>query len=149
VISRRPATDDDVAFARRTHHSAYRDVVERQFGEWNDAQQDAFFAADWSSATFEIILVGGQPVGYCAIEHRADDVHLRELVIDAASQGRGIGSGIIRELQQTAAREGKPVRLGTLIENRALALYTRLGFEPIGRNETHVLLEWTPRPVSP
>jgi ribosomal protein S18 acetylase RimI-like enzyme len=149
AIARRPATADDRAFARRTHHVAYRDVVERQFGKWDEEQQDGFFAADWNPSTHEIILADDRPVGYCVIEHRADDVHVRELVLDVSAQGRGIGSGIIRQLQQAASREAKPIRLGTLAENRALALYARLGFEPIGRTDTHVLLQWTPRVSSP
>jgi peroxiredoxin/ribosomal protein S18 acetylase RimI-like enzyme len=149
VISRRPATADDRAFARRTHHAAYRDVVERQFGKWNEEQQDQFFAADWNPSTHEIILAEDRPVGYCVIEHRADDVHVRELVLDVSAQGRGIGSSIIRELQQAAARDRKPIRLGTFTENRALSFYARFGFEPIGRTDTHVLLEWTPRVSSP
>jgi hypothetical protein len=34
-ITRRRATAADTAWARRVHHAAVRDVVERQFGTWD------------------------------------------------------------------------------------------------------------------
>ncbi len=39
-ITLRLAGEDDKDFCRRTHHLAYRDVVMRQFGGWDDGQQD-------------------------------------------------------------------------------------------------------------
>lgn len=47
-FGRRPATDADTEFARGVHHLAYRNVVERQFGEWDVVRQDQFFANDWA-----------------------------------------------------------------------------------------------------
>ncbi|MDQ6831606.1 MAG: GNAT family N-acetyltransferase [Gemmatimonadota bacterium] len=141
-IDRRAATRDDEDFMRRLHHSAYRHVVEQQFGAWNESQQDSFFADSFSVHPHEIILADGEPVGYCAIEEREDDIHLRELVVEPGAQGRGVGTHILRDLQHLAQRTEKPIRLGVLIENRAQLLYARLGFEAIGRTATHVLMEW-------
>jgi ribosomal protein S18 acetylase RimI-like enzyme len=143
-VSRRPATPADTSFARRAHHAAVRDIVERQFGPWNEEQQNDFFVTDWNVDTAEIILADGINVGYCIVEDRPSDIHLRELVLDPAHQGCGIGTHFIRQLQDSATQQAKPIRLGTLHENRAVALYRRLGFEPIGRTSTHVLLEWRP-----
>ena len=49
AITRRAATVADRAFACRTHHLAYRDVVERQFGAWVEEQQDGFFQSSWAA----------------------------------------------------------------------------------------------------
>jgi ribosomal protein S18 acetylase RimI-like enzyme len=141
-ISRRPATPADEEYARATHHAAYRDVVERQFGHWNEEQQDSFFEAGWATAQHDIVLLDGERVGYCAIEERPDDIHVFELVIAPAAQDRGIATRLLLDVQETARRLGRPVRLGTFHANRALALYSRLGFVPIGRTPTHVLMEW-------
>jgi Ser/Thr protein kinase RdoA (MazF antagonist) len=143
-VTLRPATAADTELARRVHHAAYRDVVERQFGPWEDAAQDAFFAADWGDATFEIILAGGTPCGYTCIEERDADLHVRELVIAPAFQGRGIGSALLRQVQRRARARGVPVHLGTFTQNRALALYERLGFREIARTAAHLTLRWTP-----
>jgi ribosomal protein S18 acetylase RimI-like enzyme len=138
----RAAEDNDEALARSTHHAAYHDVVIRQFGRWDVPQQDAFFDSAWSPSTHEIILIDGAPCGYCCIERRREDVHIRELVIDPAFQNRGVGSAVLRQLQSEGKVRRVPLRLGTFHQNRALALYSRLGFLEIDRTETHVLMEW-------
>ncbi len=141
-ITRRPATEADTELARRIHHSALRDVVERQFGTWDEAAQDRYFEGDWRDAHFEIVLADGIPCGYVSIEDRASDVHLREVVIDPEFQGHGIGTAIVRDVIDRARARCVPARLGALHQNRAITLYRRLGFTDAGRTDTHVLLEW-------
>jgi GNAT superfamily N-acetyltransferase len=140
-ITRRAATELDTEFARLVHHRAYRDVVERQFGGWNEHDQDRFFAGDWRDAQFEIILADSVPCGYTCIEERAHDVHVRELVLLPEFQGQGIGTSILREVLECARARRVPVHLGTFHQNRALNLYRRLGFSETGRTDTHVVLE--------
>jgi len=64
-------------------------------------------------------------------------------------QGRGIGSDLIlRELAHAKAL-GKPLRLQVLRANdRARALYERLGFRVVGETEHHfmMLFEMHPSP---
>jgi ribosomal protein S18 acetylase RimI-like enzyme len=143
-IGRRPATETDRDLARRVHHEAYRDAVERQFGRWVEAEQDRFFAAAWVAARHEIVLCDGQPCGYVCVEECADDVHVRELVIMPEFQGRGIGTALLGEALERARGRGVPVRLGTFHHNRAAELYRRLGFREVGRTRSHILMEWQP-----
>jgi len=142
-LSSRPATDSDAAFVREAHHGAYRDVVLAQFSAWDDAAQDRYFDSDWRGARFDIILDGDTPCGYAAVEYRTDDVHVRELVIHPQWQNRGTGTAFLKQVMDTAAQNGLPVRLGTFHRNRALNLYQRLGFREFDRTQTHVLLEWS------
>jgi ribosomal protein S18 acetylase RimI-like enzyme len=132
----RPATPDDEAFARATHHAAFRDVVERQFGPWDEAQQDGFFGGFWAGNDVDIVEVDGTPCGYLAVSERDDLVHVVEIVVHPDFQNRGIG----RTLLEQIIGRGKPVHLGVLFENRARALYERLGFAVAGRNATHHLM---------
>lgn len=57
-------------------------------------------------------------------------------------QSRGIGTSVLRRTCEEARRRNVPVRLRVLRRNRAQDLYRRLGFEPEGETETHVLLVW-------
>jgi ribosomal protein S18 acetylase RimI-like enzyme len=143
-ITRRLATDADTSWARRVHHAAVRGVVERQFGTWDEAQQDRFFASDWCGGQFEVVEFDGEPCGYVCIESRPDDVHVRELDIDPAYQGRGIGTAVLHEAIELARSRGVPVVLGTLHENLASRLYWRLGFVETGRTDTHTLFRFDP-----
>jgi ribosomal protein S18 acetylase RimI-like enzyme len=142
-ITRRPALPSDTDFARRVHHTAYREAVERQFGAWDQARQDRFFDGDWAAASFEILLSEGEPCGYLCVEEHADHVLVREIVLTPSFQGRGIGSTLLRETQKQARSRGVPVRLGTFHTNRAVALYRRLGFRETGRSATHTEFEWS------
>lgn len=141
-ITTRQALDADADFARSVHHQAYRDVVVRQFGAWDEGAQDEFFKGDWVPREFEIILCDAVPCGYLCVEDRGSDIHVRELVISPQFQGRGVGSQILRDVIERAGARRVPVRLGTLHANRALHLYRRLGFRESERTETHVLMEW-------
>jgi GNAT superfamily N-acetyltransferase len=141
-LTRRPATRADTELARRVHHEAYREVVERQFGAWREAAQDRFFADGWDAAAFEILLCDGAPCGYTCVEDRADHVHVRELVVRPPFQRRGIGSAILRQTLERARVRGVPVRLETFHLNQAAELYRRHGFRETGRTGTHILMEW-------
>ncbi len=140
----RPATAADTAWARGVHHAAVRDVVERQFGAWDEAQQDRFFDDDWSGGRFDVIEYDGVACGYVCIEHRPNDVHVREIDIDPSFQGLGIGTEMIGSAIELARTRGVPVVLGTLHKNRAADLYQRLGFIVTGKTETHTLFRLDP-----
>ena|SRR2546421_4200633 len=141
-ISRRPAAIDDTDFARSVHHRAYRDVIERQYGPWDESTQDKLFAAAWSGAEQEIVLCDNVRCGYTSIENRDDTIYLHELVIDPDFQGRGIGTHILQRVIEQAILKGVPLRLRTHVTNRALNLYLRMGFRENARTDSHVSLEW-------
>ena len=143
-ITRRHATETDYEFARRVHHLAYRDLVERQFGPWDKSEQDRLLAAEWRQSQVDVVLADGVPCGYVCVENRDDDVHVREIVIAPEFQGLGIGTAILREAIALARSRGVPVHLGTARQNRAVELYRRLGFRETGETATHILFAWTP-----
>jgi len=126
ATTRRAATVTDRAFACRTHHLAYRDVVERQFGAWVEEQQDGFFQSSWAAQPHEIILFEGEPCGYVCVDDRPADVHLRELVLAPHYQGQGIGSAVLDAVIEHANARRVPVRLGTHLAKRAANLYRRV-----------------------
>lgn len=144
-LTRRLATETDTEFARQAHHAAYREVVVSQFGDWDEEQQDTYFRSDWAGATFEVLEWNGDPCGYTAIEHRDDDVLVRELVLLPLHQGRGVGTTVLRHAIAAARDRGVPIVLGTLHMNRAAVLYRRLGFKESGRDDTHTFFTLEPR----
>ncbi len=141
VVSR-PALALDTSLARTMHHQAYKEVAERQFGPWDVKAQDDFFADNWASGEFEILVCDDVPCGYLCVEHREDDFFIRELVLIPGFQGRGIGSEVLHGVTGRARQSGVSVRLETCHMNRAVNLYRRLGFREVGQTDTHILMEW-------
>jgi ribosomal protein S18 acetylase RimI-like enzyme len=140
--SLRPCTADDEAFARRVHREAYRDVVTRQFGEWDDDRQRGFFEAKWDPSSYQAIMVSGADAGVVRCTREAGYLYLDEIQLLPAAQGAGIGSAVIRDLQEQAQNAGLPLRLQVLKQNRARVLYERLGFYVTGETEQHFQMEW-------
>ena len=143
-VTTREATADDREWFRGTHHRAFRDLVERQYGAWVEADQNRFFAHKWTSSTYEVVLCNSTPCGYVCVEDRPDDIHVAEIVIVPEFQSRGIGRLLLTRVIDRARDRGVPVRLRTARANRAAALYRRLGFREVGTTATHLLFEWTP-----
>ncbi len=142
LLERRPATPSDTEFARISHHEAYREVVSRQFGAWDEALQARLFEEKWIPDQFEIVLYDGNPCGFLSIEDRPDHIYVSEIVIVPQFQGRGIGSRLLNEEMQRGRETKSPLRLQVLKANRAIELYRRLGFKECGTTETHLCMVW-------
>ena len=142
IIERRPATLRDTEFVRISHHEAYRDVVLRQFGAWDEALQDRLFEEKWIPDQFEIVFCDGSPCGFFSVEDHPDHIYVGEIVIAPQFQGRGIGSRLLNEQLQRGRETKSPLRLQVLRENRAIELYRRFGFKECGTTETHICMIW-------
>jgi ribosomal protein S18 acetylase RimI-like enzyme len=137
----RPAVTGDYDVAKRLHHIAYRDVVVRQFGSWDESRQDALFDAGWSADLFVFIRSGATDIGYTRIARESDAVSIMEIVIHPDHQHKGIGTAVLTEEIHAAQCRRVPVRLRVLRENQARHLYARLGFLEYGRTQTHFLMQ--------
>ncbi|WWL46146.1 N-acetyltransferase [Pseudomonas parakoreensis] len=73
-----------------------------------------------------------------------DRIHVQNIAISQAYQGKGIGSRILRNLQLQAAARKVPLQLGAFRTNTlAQKLYERLGFRRTGATDTHIEMSWT------
>lgn len=141
----RPATNEDTEFARIAHHEAYRDVIERQFGSFDETAQDEFFFNSWSdSAGFQIINWAGQSAGYTHVEETSEYIYGHELVLFPDYQNKGIGSFLLNSWQENAKSKNIPLKLQVLKENKAKELYERAGFIGTSQTDTHYEMEWSP-----
>ena len=62
--------------------------------------------------------------------------------IDQRSTETNSGGGIMQDLLDEAAAEGKAVRIHVERNNPAMHLYQRLGFQQIGDTDVYLLMEW-------
>lgn len=114
----------------------------RQFGAWDDAFQDMLFEDKRVVQNYQIVEQAGQKVGAIWISQEPDHLWLRELQIAPSHQDQGIGTRLLLKAMDEATKSGLPLRLRVLTENRAQALYQRLGFKVVGMHgDTHYWME--------
>ena len=144
MLNTRQAKVSDYQFLRQLHHVVYRDVVTRQFGSWNDADQDAWFDKGLDDAEYRIVESDGTPVGAIGMREHADHIALVELQLLPEYQNQGIGTELLTLELNRAAGYGLPVRLQVLRQNRARQFYARHKFTLEGETDTHYLMVWHP-----
>ena len=137
----RVATEDDGPFLVHLACGAYRDVVTRQFGGWNEREQAARFAAKVARLPFEVGELAGRPVAAVSSSVRADHVFLNELLVLPEFQDRGLGGELLEREMERAARLGLPLRLHTLRRNRALRFFERHGLSVTARGDVFIDME--------
>src|ERR1700704_4240774 len=137
TISLRPTRPDDQDFLFRLYASTRLHEI-AGFG-WPEAQQEMFlrmqfnaqnrsYESAYGQAEHSIVEEDGQPIGRMIVVREKDFAHLVDIALLTEQRGRGIGSGLLRELIQQCSRDGVPLRLQVLKVNPALRLYERLGF---------------------
>ena len=140
-IRLRLATSDDLDFLRELNRLAYEDVVKRQFGFWDDNAQRQRFDAKLQRAAFRIVELEGRPIAAVWSSEQDDHFFLHELLVLPEFQNQGIGFLILRWELDRAEAVKKPIRVHTLLLNRAQEFYKRHGFIETGRNDLYVDLE--------
>lgn len=122
-ITMRTATVADVDVIRR--------VLEAGFGE--PAHEDLAASLDSPDGRTLVIELSGSVVGTLRLRRDGDSVGVYAFVIDPPWQGRGIGREALRRTCEQLRAEGtRQIRLEVAVDNdRALGLYTSIGFTPV------------------
>jgi GNAT superfamily N-acetyltransferase len=139
-ISLRPATADDLPFARGLYYGTMRTITDR-LPDFDMAAHDARFVERFALAEVRIVMRGGRDIGWLQVAESADEIFLKQLFLEPASQRQGIGTGLVRDLIERGRLTGKPVRLGVVKMNPALALYRRLGFAVTSEDDVKFYME--------
>ena len=94
---------------------------------------------------FQIIQTSCTDIGVLAVVREPDCVKVNQLFVLPAYQAKGIGRACMMQVIADATLDRLPVRLRVLKVNaRAAYFYHRLGFEEIGENDTHTVMERLP-----
>ncbi|WP_305968675.1 MULTISPECIES: GNAT family N-acetyltransferase [unclassified Mameliella] len=143
LISLYRETRDDLA-ALPLPPAALTQMLVMQFDAQAQSYERGFPGHHW-----DIILHRDTPVGQIRVLRGTDEFVAIDLSLLAASRGRGIGSHLLRNLQQEARTAGLPLKLSVEHRNtRARALYDRLGFVAVKDLGAHLAMCWpsTARP---
>ncbi|MGI4764642.1 MAG: GNAT family N-acetyltransferase [Janthinobacterium lividum] len=109
------------------------------------AGQAMTYRARYPDGRFELVECSGLPVGRVVTGLSKEALTLVDLAFLPAWRGRGLGTALIRALQDEARAAGTEMRLTVMAGNdAALRLYLRLGFRIAARSETDLTLRWRP-----
>jgi ribosomal protein S18 acetylase RimI-like enzyme len=148
VVALRPVVAHDEPFLRRL----YADTREaelallgdgesgRAFLELQFVAQQRAYAAGFPQASHDVVLEDGEAVGRLYVDRAGRDIHLVDIALLATHRGRGIGSGLLSALLAEARGQERALRLQVARNNRALALYERLGWRVVGEDEVYLEL---------
>jgi ribosomal protein S18 acetylase RimI-like enzyme len=150
TLSHRLASPDDDEFLFRLYAGTRADEI-AAWG-WPPAQQETFlrmqFRARTQSYTFSypgaahsILLSGELPVGSAIVWRSPSEIRLVDIAFLPEYRQRGWGALWIARLIGEAADAGFPLRLSVARGNRAIRLYQRLGFVPLGGDPMYIEME--------
>lgn len=144
AVPSRPASEEDREFVFRVRSATLRYAVEATWG-WDEALQRSLSDERFRPEETDILLEGEQRIGFLKVRREPDAIYLASIYLLPPWQSRGLGTAIVEDLQRRAVREEVPIRLQVLRANdRARALYERLGFEITETTPTHHRMRWSP-----
>lgn len=117
----------------------WRRFVEQQF-----AAQDRHYRTSYPDSTHDVVLVDGLPIGQLRVHRDETQMRLIDVSLVPSARGRGVGSRLVRELQEEAKATGRQVALQAWAQGRARGLYGRLGFIEAACSGAHVAMTWVP-----
>jgi ribosomal protein S18 acetylase RimI-like enzyme len=140
LIEFRPIRDTpgDLEFLFQVYASSRAD--EMALTNWSDKEKNDFlrmqfgfqhkqYLANYTNASFDIILYEREAVGRLYVDRRPNDIRIIDILLLPGSRGKGIGSRIMDDLIAEAGQKNTGLSLHVEIDNPALGWYERLGFE--------------------
>ena len=153
-LSLRPIEPEDMPFLLRLYRSTREDEL-AMVVDWNDEQKDWFILMQFNAqhtwyqehyvgASFDVILVEGEPAGRLYVHRRDKEIRLVDISFLPDFRNRGLGTRVLHDLLAEAEAAGKPLTIHVEKYNPAMRLYQRLGFHRIDETGPYDLMEWRP-----
>ena len=151
-VTVRPATDADRELLLAVYGAAR--AAELDQVPWEPGAREAFLEQQFAAqdheyrranphGSFDVIETDGVPAGRLYVDRRPGDLRIVDIALLPAYRGRGIGAGLITDLQRQAAAEGRIVSIHVESFNPAARLYERLGFTVAEDLGVYRRMEWT------
>ena len=140
-IQMRPAKPEDLDFAWDLYRRLMKPLAEELLA-WNDERQKAVVEPEIENGQASIIVVTGRQAGWLHVRETPRSVELCQIYILPELQNLGIGSLLLARLIEKTKRQGKTLTLEIMKNNRAKALYERLGFVQTGESDFKIGMTW-------
>jgi ribosomal protein S18 acetylase RimI-like enzyme len=151
-LSFRPIADVDLPFLFQIYASTRSEELEPL--PWTDAQKTAFlnqqfqaqhtdYQRNYANAEWLVIMRAGNGIGRLYIDRNTREHSIIDIAFLPEHRGHGLGSALMRDLQDEAGAAGKPLTIYVEKFNPALRLYRRLGFQTVEDKGIYDLMRWS------
>ncbi len=147
----RPECAEDEPFLLNLYASTR--ALELSLVDWDEIQKQSFIRQQYQAqhqyyldyyigSEFLIIEKGGTPIGRLYLHPGKEEIRIVDITLIPEVRSLGIGSAILKELQDQA--QAQQLNLGIHVErfNPALRLYQRLGFEMMEDKGVYLFMLW-------
>jgi GNAT superfamily N-acetyltransferase len=147
----RTATPEDEQFLRAVYASTragelarvpWSNEQKRAFTDMQFAAQDADYRRNYPDAQYSIVEVQGVPAGRLYVDRCSKEIRIIDIALLPEHRRAGIGTKLLRALQDEARASGKTLTIHVEKFNPARSLYHRLGFQQIEDKGVYLFLEW-------
>lgn len=105
--------------------------------------QMSAYAQMYPNSCYHIVLLDGKPVGRLWVAQLEREFHLVDIAVHPSVQKKGIGSVLVKRLQQEAATARLPIASSVSRFNPgSLRFHQRLGFAIVREDEMNFYLQW-------
>lgn len=144
-FTRRPARLEDFGFARELYLECVKPLL-IAIGRWDEEKIPARFAKGLKLEQMQVIVTAGADIGWIQVSETEDEVHIDQIHLVEGARNEGVGTSLVRELQDRASAANKALALNVIHGNRAQELYERLGFRVADSDEEKIRMIWRPDP---
>ena len=153
MIELRPEVKKDTAFIEAVYRSARE--AELNLTNWTEQQKSTFalmqcmaqlseYKIKFPGALFRVIIFNKRNAGRLYTWETDNEIRLIDITLLPHFRGKGIGTGLVRDLIKRSDKVQKKISLHVDPTNPALHLYLRLGFVHIKNNGRHYYMERNP-----
>lgn len=105
--------------------------------------QHQYYMQYYSDAKYHIIELMEESIGRLYVHDLGNEIRIVDIALLPEYRNRGIGQGILRDLQEQGIKKRCNVSIHVEENNPALSLYRRLGFEFINKvNGIYHFMRW-------
>ncbi len=149
-VTLRPVQESDNEFLLKVYGSTREQEMaqvpwtaeqKQQFVRMQWEAQKNHYAAQYPTASHEIICIEGIAAGRLYLDRSGEKFHILDITLLTEHRNRGSGSFLLGQIMAEAKEAGKPVTIYVETFNPSLRLFERLGFTPIQQEGFHLLLQ--------
>ena len=138
MIQFRNATEADFDLTFQIKETSIKPYIEHIWG-WDEEVQLDFHAKDFKPEQVQILIdEHGCDIGLLVVTEDDSSICVKSILLCNHAQGKGIGTVVLSGLIEQARSKAKPIELQVFkVNERARALYEKLGFGIVGQTKHH------------